>query len=206
VSPINHRRAGDDGLVQNDIQEEARMGSMLKSDSERQALVRERRQARIERKHKRRDARERKRSQIAGPPPARSPIQSAAEQRVDAAVEEIVTKALARHDQHTTTANMPAGAPPAMRTTEAPARVDRHAAPSRPPASWQQTRGPRLANEATPVAGNGEHRPRRERDINAFRERREQAADEARAEARKRITRTGELACVTDALAALAHP
>jgi len=185
------------------------MGSMLKADSERQALVRERRQARLERKQQRRDARARKRSQIAGPPPARSPIQSPTEQRVDAAVEEIVTEALARHDQHTTTANMPAGAPPAMHPAEAPARVDRRAAPSRPPASsstGQQTRGPRLANEATSVATKGEHRPRRERDIAAFGERRRQTAEEAREEARKRITRTGELACVTDALAALAHP
>ena len=49
-------------------------------------------------------------------------------------------------------------------------------------------------------------RPRRERDIAAFRERRRQAADEARAEARERIARTGEPACVADALAALAHP
>ena len=40
------------------------MGSMLKADSEKRELVRERRQARIERKQQRRDARERKRSQI----------------------------------------------------------------------------------------------------------------------------------------------
>jgi hypothetical protein len=47
---------------------------------------------------------------------------------------------------------------------------------------------------------------RREHDIAAFRERRRQAADEARAEARERIARAGELASVADALAALAHP
>ena len=60
--------------------------------------------------------------------------------------------------------------------------------------------------QATPAARAGERRPRRERDIAAFRERRQHAADEARAEARKRIARAGELACVADALAALAHP
>ena len=37
------------------------MGSMLKADSERRELVRDRRQARIARKQERRDARERKR-------------------------------------------------------------------------------------------------------------------------------------------------
>ena len=65
---------------------------------------------------------------------------------------------------------------------------------------------PRLATEATQHAGGGERPSRRERDIAAFRERRRQAADEAREEARKRIARAGELACVTDALAALVHP
>jgi hypothetical protein len=38
------------------------MGSTLKADSDRRELVRERREARIERKRQRRDARERKRS------------------------------------------------------------------------------------------------------------------------------------------------
>ena len=47
---------------------------------------------------------------------------------------------------------------------------------------------------------------RRERDLAAFRERRQHAADAAREEARARIARAGELASVADALAALAHP
>ena len=47
---------------------------------------------------------------------------------------------------------------------------------------------------------------RRERDLAAFRERRQHAADAAREEARARIARSGELASVADALAALAHP
>ena len=53
------------------------MGLMLKADSDRQELVRERRQARIERKQQRRDARERKRARISGAPPALSPMQRA---------------------------------------------------------------------------------------------------------------------------------
>ena len=66
--------------------------------------------------------------------------------------------------------------------------------------------GQRVMIETAPVAGEAERTSRRERDIAAFRERRRQAADEARAEARERIARAGELACVADALAALAHP
>ena len=59
--------------------------------------------------------------------------------------------------------------------------------------------------EAAPVAREAERTSRRERDIAAFRERRRQVADEARAEARQRIARAGEVASVADALAALAH-
>ena len=97
------------------------MGSMLKADSDRRELVRERRQARIERKQQRRDARERKRSQIAAAPPAVSATQRAAEERVDAAVDRIVSEALERHDQITAAANMhrPSGEGEAMQTAEA---------------------------------------------------------------------------------------
>ncbi|MDQ6822479.1 MAG: hypothetical protein M3076_19445 [Actinomycetota bacterium] len=42
------------------------MGSMLKFDSERRELVRERRNARIQRKHQRRQALQRKRTEITG--------------------------------------------------------------------------------------------------------------------------------------------
>ena len=77
------------------------MGSMLKADSEKRELVRERRQARIERKQQRRDARERKRSPMVAAPPAVSAVQRAAEERVDAAVDRIVTEALERHEQMT---------------------------------------------------------------------------------------------------------
>ena len=177
------------------------MGSMMKADSERRELVRERRQARIERKQERRDARERKRSQILAPPPGLSAMQRAAQEQVDAAVDRIVNQALERHDQVS---------PPqaALHTVDAPPVVRWQAGPARP-----------AADSSSPDAGGGavvtippidvaaaSRRPRRESDIAAFRERRRQAAEEARAEARERIARTGEPACVADALAALAHP
>ncbi len=187
------------------------MGSMVKADSERRELVRERRQARIERKRERRNARERKHSQIAGAPPAVSAVQRTAEERVDAAVDRIVTEALERHDQVTATANMhrPSSEAHPMRTAEAPATVEQHPNPSLSPA--RSTTGhpgdrPRLATKATPVAGDGERRSRRERDIATFREHRRQTVEEARREARRRIARAGELAGATDALAALAQP
>ena len=187
------------------------MGSMMKADSDRRELVRERRQARMERKQQRRQARERKHSQISAPPPALSAIQRAAQHEVDVALDRIVTEALERHDQITATADMahPASTAPAMPTIDAPAVAGRRAGPAQPPASSStgHTGGtPRVTAQATPAARAGERRPRRERDIAAFRERRQQAADEARAEARERIARAGELACVADALGALAHP
>ena len=48
------------------------MGSMLKFDSDRRELVRERRDARIERKQQRRQARERKHSHVAAAMPIRA--------------------------------------------------------------------------------------------------------------------------------------
>ena len=75
------------------------MGSMMKADSERRELVRERRQARIARKQERRDARERKRAQMSAPPAAASAIQRAAQEQVDAELDRIVTEALERHDR-----------------------------------------------------------------------------------------------------------
>ena len=76
------------------------MGSMLKFDSERRELVRERRDARIERKQQRRQARERKQSPIAvAVPSAPSATQRIAEQELQAAVDRIVVEALDRHEQ-----------------------------------------------------------------------------------------------------------
>ena len=122
-----------------------------------------------------------------------------------------MTEALERHDHITATADVlhSASAAPATPTIDAPAVAGRRAGPAEPPASssTRHTGGtPRVTAQATPAARAGERRPRRERDIAAFRERRQHAADEARAEARERIARAGELACVADALAALAHP
>ena len=187
------------------------MGSMMKADSERRELVRERRQARIERKQQRRDARERKHSNTSAPPPALSAIQCAAQPQVDAALDRVVTEALTRHDHITATADVPhsASAAPATPTTDPPAVAGRRAGPAEPPASssTRPTGGtPRVTAQARPAARAGERRPRRERDLAAFRERRQHAADAAREEARARIARSGELANVADALAALAHP
>ena len=186
------------------------MGSMTKFDSERRDVVRERRNARIERKQQRREARERKRSQIGVAPPTHSPIQRAGQEHVDAAVDRIVREALERHDQMTaTTMPRPGRAPQAGSAIESPAVVDRGEGAAQPSASSSfglSNGGPPVMSAAARVAAEAERRPRRESDIAAFQERRRQAADDARAEARERIARAGELACVADALAALAHP
>ena len=163
------------------------MGSMLKFDSERRELVRERRNARIERKLERRQARERKHSQTADVPSAPSATQVLAERELRSAVDRIVIDALDRHE--------------------------RIAPPATPPAASTRlpdTPQPELARTTTvPPAGGGERAPRgsrRERDLAAFRERRRQTLEEARGEARRRIARAGEPASVADALAALEHP
>jgi hypothetical protein len=184
------------------------MGSMLKADSERRELVRERRQARIARKQERRDARERKHSHAGTPPAAPSGIQRAAQERVDAELDRIVTVALRRHDRNTATANLDRpGFAPATRTIDERPAGQQH---TEPPPVGSQTVGvaaePRVVIETAPVIREAERTSRRERDIAAFRERRRQTADEARAEARQRIARAGEVASVADALAALTHP
>jgi hypothetical protein len=205
-----NREPGTTGSLKH-IEKEALMGSMMKADSDPRELVRERRQARMERKQQRRQARERKHSQISAPPPALSATQRAAQHEVDVALDRIVTEALERHDHITATADMPhpASTPPAMPTIDAPAVAERRTVPAQAHASSStgHTGGtPPVTAQTTPAARGAERRPRRERDIAAFRQRRQQAADEARAEARERIARAGELACIADALAALAHP
>ena len=191
------------------------MGSMMKADSDRRELMRERRQARIERKQQRRDARERKRAHISEAPPALSPMQRAGQEQVDAAVDRIVSEALEHHDQIAATASAtnPASAtPPATHLADARARSERPTGPTRATSGSDSTGAqasggpPRHVIAAVkPTVGGSERRPRRERDIAAFRERRRHAVDEARREARERIARAGEPACVADALAALAH-
>ena len=122
-----------------------------------------------------------------------------------------MTEALERHDQNTATANMPrpASAAPATPTIGERPAGEAVTEPAQPPDGSQTANvsaRQRVRVEAAPAASDGEGASRRERDIAAFRERRRQAAEEAREEARKRIARTGELACVADALTALAHP
>ena len=166
------------------------MGSMLKFDSERRELVRERRNARIERKLERRQARERKHSQTADVPSAPSATQVLAERELRSAVDRIVIDALDRHERIA-----PPATPPAA-STRLPDMPD--------------TPEPERARTATlPPASGGERAPRRsrrERDLAAFRERRRQTLEETRGEARRRIARAGEPASVADAFAALAHP
>ena len=184
------------------------MGSMMKADSERRELVRERRQARIERKRERRNARERKHSQIAGAPPAVSAVQRAAEERIDAAVDRIVTEALERHDQITAAGNTQQSSSEGEAGQTAEAAAPRHSWPTESPArssTGHPGDGPRVTSAARTV-GRGERRSGRERDIAEFGERRRRAVEDVREEARERIGRAGELACVTDALAALGHP
>ena len=185
------------------------MGSMVKADSDRRELVRERRQARLARKQDRRDARERKRAQMSAPPEAPSGIQRAAQEQVDAELDRIVTEALQRHDRDTATANLDRAVSVALapRTIDERPTGERHV--GQLPAGSQTvsaSAGQRVMIETSSAAGSNERASRRERDIAVFRERRRRAADEARAEARERIARSGELACVADALAALAHP
>ena len=163
------------------------MGSTLKFDSERRELVRERRDARIERKQQRRQARAHKRSHTAETLFTPSAAQELAERDVQAAVDRIVEEALERHEQTAPPATRPTDISPAPRAVQAP---------------------PRQARPLN-VAGVGEPAPersRRNRDLVAFRERRQQTLAEARADARGRIARAGELASVADAFAALEHP
>jgi hypothetical protein len=186
------------------------MGSMLKADSERRELMHERRQARIARKQERRDAREHKRAQTSSSPAAASPIQRAAQEQVDGELDRIVTEALERHDRDaaTATTSQPASAAAATRTMNERAAGEQNAEPGQAPAgspTSSASAGQRVMIETSSAAGDNERTSRRERDIAAFRERRRQAADDARAEARQRIARAGEVASVADALAALAH-
>ena len=189
------------------------MGSMLKFDSDRRELVRERRQARMERKALRREDRERKRTTTATIPTASttstlSATQRAADERVRDHVERIVEQALDRHDQRAAAGNTVAPTAPDI----AARRPALRARPVRGIATSPATPATRSldADEQLAVGGGAEDREprvsRRERDLAAFRERRQHAADTAREEARARIARSGELASVADALAALAHP
>jgi len=163
------------------------MGSMLKFDSDRRELVRERRDARIERKQQRRQARAHKRAHTTEALFTPSAAQQLAERDVQAAVDRTVEEALERHEQTAPPATRPTDISPAPRAVQAPPR-----------------QAPSLG--VTDVGEPAPDRSRRHRDLVAFRERRQQTLAEARTEARGRIARAGELAAVADAFAALEHP
>ena len=132
------------------------MGSMLKADSERRELVRERRQARIGRKQERRDARERKRRLRSAAPEAASAIQLAAQERVEAELDRIVSEALERHDRDTADASIdrPACAAPATPTIHQRPAGEQQAEPAQPAAGSQTTSvsaGQRVMTEAAPA-------------------------------------------------------
>ena len=194
------------------------MGSMLKFDSDRRELARERRQARMERKAHRREDRERKRTTTAPIPTASttstlSATQRAADERARDHVDRIVEQALDRHDQPAGAGSTAPSAPTAPTAPDIAARRPAlQARPARVIPTAPRTPATRSldADEQLTVDGGAEDRAprvsRRERDLAAFRERRQHAADTAREEARARIARAGELASVADALAALAHP
>jgi hypothetical protein len=163
------------------------MGSMLKFDSERRELMRERRNARIERKQQRRQARAHKRSHTAETLVTPSAAQQLAEREVQAGVDRIVEEALERNERIATPASPP---------------IDTTPVPDKPE--------PEPAGRTTVAPAGGRERAagqsRRDRDLAAFRERRQQTLAEARGEARRRIARAGEPASVADAIAALGHP
>ncbi|MGA2014429.1 MAG: hypothetical protein ABSH51_28425 [Solirubrobacteraceae bacterium] len=192
------------------------MGSMLKFDSDRRELVRERRQARMERKAQRREDRDRKRTTTTPIPTASatstlSPTQRHAERQVREQLDRIVERALDRHDRRAATVSPVAPAAPttpdiAEPRPALPARAAQTGAASPgPPATRPLDADEQLAVDGTTANREGRV-SRRDRDLAAFRERRQQAADAAREEARARIDRAGELASVADALAALGHP
>ena len=122
------------------------MGSMLKFDSERRELVRERRNARIERKLERRQARERKHSQTADVPSAPSATQVLAERELRSAVDRIVIDALDRHERIAPPATPPAASTRLPDTPEPePART------AALPAGWRRGAGAaRVAPRARP--------------------------------------------------------
>ena len=82
------------------------MGSMLRFDSDRRELVRERREARLERKRERRQARQRKRAHAAELTAGVSIAHRAADERVRAELDRIVDDALERHDEPAASAPM----------------------------------------------------------------------------------------------------
>jgi hypothetical protein len=177
------------------------MGSMLRFDSERRELVRERREARLERKRERRQAREHKHAQAPERTVTMSRGHEAAGRRVAERLDRIVESALDHGD------SVAAGG---ERERHAPASGGENVTPmpamgaaDEPVASrGLQPRPARTSAAASTVAAPAARVSRREQDIAAFRSRRQECANAARREARERIRRLGEPAAVADALAA----
>ncbi len=199
------------------------MGSMLRFESDRRELVRARRNERIERKHKRRQDREHKRSQTAAIPVADTTTLTApatqriAQQRVRETVERTVEQAPERHGERAATPSAAARPTPDNRhapvSREQPTLVRARSSSTAP--TTRESNGEEPPTVAGAIATREPQVPRipqvqrvarRDRDLAEFRERRQLAVEAARREARFRIARAGELACVADALAALAHP
>jgi hypothetical protein len=175
---------------------------MLRFDSDRRDLVRERREARLERKRERRQARQHKCAHAAELTAGVSVAQRAADERVRAEVDRIVDDALERYDE-------PAANAPILK--EVPARSAGSAAASLVVAAPDPQPVPAAAAESASIkapavsAGAVSERrvSRRERGIAEFRGRRRNAVSGGRREARARVARAGERAAVADALAAI---
>lgn len=184
------------------------MPKMLFDDT--RALRREQREARIERKRERREARQLKRRQhptgietitleelrtMSRRAPADRPEpESESEPAVTAApiiVPNVPTVPLAAASGRAP--QMPAPRPAAQSEPAAPPSVEVSATRGAPSGA-----SPARSADARRVA-------RRERDVAAFLERREERLNLAREEARERIARLGEEEAVNDALGALAH-
>ncbi len=129
------------------------MGSMLKFDSDRRELVRERRNARIERKLERRQARERKHSHATETPPTPSTAQRLAEREVQAEVDRIVIDALDRHERIAPTATPPAASTRIPEMPETQPELPRTS--TLPPAGARSgSRARRVASATSPRSGS----------------------------------------------------
>jgi len=180
------------------------MARMLFDDT--RALRREQRQARIERKRERREARQLKRQQhpagietitLETPPTGR---QAALEAQATTPAVTAVSIA-ASHVPVVPPASV--SSPAAQQAAPRPGARSERIAP--PPVDASATRGDARPAQAPARPADGKPVARRERDIGAFLERREERLSLAREEARERIARLGEEEAVNDALGALAH-
>ena len=166
--------------------------NMLLDDTH--ALRREQREARIARKHERRQARQLKRQHITTPV-VPTPLPAIRGMTV---AEEPVERPASVPEE-------PVAAPPAS----VPEPVSAAAAATAQTIAAEPNSG-RSSDAQKPPAQAAARRPtrslRRERDVAEFLARRDQAVSLARTEARERIERFGEEQAVRDALTALAHP